>query len=62
VDSPDSERQRTEAALAASRDRVPDSEGAAEALGVVPGTLESRMRRLGIDKLAFGRRAPRSGD
>ena len=50
------ERQRIEAALASSRGRVYGPEGAAEALGVPPSTLESRIRRLGIDKLAFRRR------
>lgn len=33
------------------------AEGAAEALGVPPSTLESRIRRLGIDKHAFRRKA-----
>jgi formate hydrogenlyase transcriptional activator len=52
------ERQRIEAALAASRGRVYGPEGAAERLGVPPSTLESRIRRLRIDKLAFRRRVP----
>jgi formate hydrogenlyase transcriptional activator len=51
--SPASERQRIEEALRASRGRVSGAEGAAEALGVAPSTLESRIRRLGIDKFAF---------
>ena len=50
------ERQQIEEALAASRGRVYGAEGAAEALGVPPSTLESRIRRLGIDKHAFRRR------
>jgi formate hydrogenlyase transcriptional activator len=52
------ERQQIEEALAASRGRVYGPDGAAEALGVPPSTLESRIRRLGIDKLAFRRRRP----
>jgi formate hydrogenlyase transcriptional activator len=57
--SPSDERQRIEEALAASRGRVYGVEGAAEALGVPPSTLESRIRRLGIDKHAFRHRVPR---
>ena len=53
------ERQQIEEALAASRGRVYGVEGAAELLGVPPSTLEARIRRLGIDKHAFRRRAPR---
>jgi formate hydrogenlyase transcriptional activator len=52
------ERQQIESALAASRGRVYGPEGAAETLGVPATTLESRIRRLGIDKHAFRRRAP----
>ncbi len=52
------ERQQIERALAASRGRVSGPEGAAEALGVPPSTLESRIHRLGIDKHAFRRRVP----
>jgi formate hydrogenlyase transcriptional activator len=55
-DRPTDERQRIEEALAASRGRVYGVEGAAELLGVPPTTLESRIRRLGIDKYAFRRR------
>jgi len=55
---PDNERQQIEEALAASRGRVYGVDGAAEALGVPPTTLEARIRRLGIDKHAFRRRAP----
>ena len=54
------ERQQIEKALAASRGRVYGTEGAADALGVPPSTLEARIRRLGIDKHAFRRRAPRA--
>jgi formate hydrogenlyase transcriptional activator len=50
------ERLQIEEALAASRGRVYGDGGAAEALGVPPSTLESRIRRLGIDKHAFHRR------
>jgi formate hydrogenlyase transcriptional activator len=53
------ERRQIEEALAASRGRVYGPEGAAESLGVPPSTLESRIRRLRIDKHAFRRRAPR---
>jgi formate hydrogenlyase transcriptional activator len=52
------ERRQIEEALAASRGRVYGAEGAAEALGVPPSTLEARIRRLGIDKHAFRRRSP----
>jgi formate hydrogenlyase transcriptional activator len=51
------ERQQIEQALAASRGRVYGTDGAAEALGVPPSTLEARIRRLGIDKHAFRHRA-----
>ncbi len=50
------ERLQIEEALAESRGRVYGDGGAAEALGVPPSTLESRIRRLGIDKHAFRRR------
>jgi formate hydrogenlyase transcriptional activator len=55
---PTDERQRIEEALVASRGRVYGVEGAAELLGVPPTTLESRIRRLGIEKHAFRRRTP----
>jgi formate hydrogenlyase transcriptional activator len=55
---PGDERQRIEEALATSRGRVYGVEGAAELLGIPPTTLEARIRRLGIDKHAFRRRAP----
>ena len=50
------ERLQIEEALAESRGRVYGDDGAAEALGVPPSTLESRIRRFGIDKHAFRRR------
>ena len=50
------ERRQIEDALRASRGRVSGIDGAAQALGVAPSTLESRIQRLGIDKLAFRRR------
>jgi formate hydrogenlyase transcriptional activator len=50
------ERQRIEDALRASRGRVSGIDGAAQALGVAPSTLESRIQRLGIDKHDFRRR------
>jgi len=54
-----SERTRIEEALRASRGRVSGVDGAAQALGVAPSTLESRIQRLGIDKFAFRQRGPR---
>jgi formate hydrogenlyase transcriptional activator len=51
------ERQRIEDALRASRGRVSGIDGAAQALGVAPSTLESRIQRLGIDKHDFRRRS-----
>jgi formate hydrogenlyase transcriptional activator len=50
------ERRRIEEALRSSRGRVSGMEGAAQALGVAPSTLESRIQRLGIDKLGFRHR------
>jgi formate hydrogenlyase transcriptional activator len=46
-------RERIEHALRASRGRVGGLDGAAATLGVSPSTLDSRIRRLGIDKHAF---------
>ena len=40
-------------ALRAARGRVSGADGAAASLGVSPSTLDSRIRRLGIDKHAF---------
>ena len=53
---PADERHQIEGALEASRGRVYGDGGAAGALGVPPSTLESRIRRFGIDKYAFRRR------
>jgi len=50
------ERQQIEDALRASRGRISGVDGAAQALGIAPSTLESRIQRLGVDKLAFRRR------
>jgi formate hydrogenlyase transcriptional activator len=52
------ERQQIEQALAAAKGRVYGEDGAAATLGLAPSTLDSRIRRLGIDKLAFRRRPP----
>jgi DNA-binding NtrC family response regulator len=56
---PDADRSQIEEALAASRGKVSGPRGAAEALGLPASTVESRIRRLGIDKRAFRRRSPR---
>jgi formate hydrogenlyase transcriptional activator len=50
---PADERRSIEEALGAARGRVYGPDGAAASLGVAPSTLDSRIRRLGIDKLAF---------
>jgi formate hydrogenlyase transcriptional activator len=47
------ERRAIEAALAASRGKVSGAGGAAGRFGVPASTLESRIRRLGIDKYRF---------
>ena len=54
--SRDSERERAliEAALAESAGRVSGGAGAASKLGIPRQTLESKIRRLGIDKHRFG--------
>ena len=53
--SRDSERERAliEAALAESAGRISGADGAASKLGVPRQTLESKIRRLGIDKHRF---------
>ena len=51
------ERQQIEDALRVSHGRVSGVDGAAQALGVAPSTLESRIQRLGIDKYTFRRRS-----
>jgi formate hydrogenlyase transcriptional activator len=55
------ERQLIEEALAASNGRVAGQRGAAGRLGLSPSTLESKIRRLGIDKYRFFRRPPGEG-
>jgi formate hydrogenlyase transcriptional activator len=47
------EREAIEAALQACRGRIAGADGAARRLGLAPSTLESRIQRLGIDKLRF---------
>jgi transcriptional regulator with GAF, ATPase, and Fis domain len=54
----DENRHQIEEALQTSRGRVSGVDGAAQALGVAPSTLESRIQRFGIDKYAFRRRGP----
>jgi formate hydrogenlyase transcriptional activator len=51
------ERQLIEQALADSRGRVAGPHGAAARLGLSASTLESKIRRLGIDKYRFFQRA-----
>jgi formate hydrogenlyase transcriptional activator len=50
---PKNARERIEHALREARGRVGGNDGAAASLGVSPSTLDSRIRRLGIDKHAF---------
>jgi formate hydrogenlyase transcriptional activator len=50
---PRNTRDRIEYALREARGRVGGLDGAAASLGVSPSTLDSRIRRLGIDKHAF---------
>ena len=50
---PKTARERIEHALREARGRVGGLDGAAASLGVSPSTLDSRIRRLGIDKHAF---------
>jgi formate hydrogenlyase transcriptional activator len=50
---PEDARERIENALREARGRVGGLDGAAAALGVAPSTLDSRIRRLGIDKHGF---------
>jgi formate hydrogenlyase transcriptional activator len=47
------EKEMIEAALAESRGRVSGSEGAAAKLGLPSRTLDSKIKRLGIDKYRF---------
>ena len=53
----DQEREAIEAALQASGGRVAGEKGAAKRLGLAASTLEFRIRRLGIDRFRFKRRA-----
>jgi len=53
------EREIIEAALAESRGRISGSEGAAAKLGLPAQTLESKIKRLKIEKYRF--RAPHAG-
>jgi formate hydrogenlyase transcriptional activator len=47
------EKEMIEAALAESRGRVSGPEGAAVRLGLPTRTLDSKIKRLGIDKYRF---------
>ena len=49
----DGERQKIEAALAASKGRISGPHGAATLLGIPRQTLESRIRALRINKHQF---------
>jgi formate hydrogenlyase transcriptional activator len=49
----DQEREAVEAALHASRGRISGPKGAARRLGLPPSTLESRIKKLGIDKFRY---------
>jgi formate hydrogenlyase transcriptional activator len=51
----DATRRCIEAALTATGGRIYGPGGAAEALGLKPGTLQSKMRKLGIDRGEFVR-------
>jgi len=54
------ERQRIETALEASRGQVSGGAGAAARLGIPATTLESKIKRLGIDKYRYKKREARS--
>jgi formate hydrogenlyase transcriptional activator len=47
------EREMIEAALAASKGRVSGPTGAATKLGIPTKTLDSKIKRLGINKYQF---------
>jgi formate hydrogenlyase transcriptional activator len=47
------EKEMIEAALAESRGQVSGSAGAAARLGIPTRTLDSKIKRLGIDKYKF---------
>ena len=53
-----SQRGLSHVLLAQGGGRVYGPDGAAASLGVAPSTLDSRIRRLAIDKFAFRRRVP----
>jgi transcriptional regulator of acetoin/glycerol metabolism len=46
-------RAAIEDALRATRGKIYGAKGAAERLGLPPGTLQSKMRKLGIERTAF---------
>ena len=46
-------REAIEASLRATRGKIYGSDGAAARLGLKPGTLQSKMRKLGIERNAF---------
>jgi formate hydrogenlyase transcriptional activator len=56
----DREVEMIEAALGESHGRIAGPSGAAAKLGIPRQTLESKIRRLGIDKYAQKRRASKS--
>lgn len=47
--------QTIEAALRATRGKIYGADGAAARLGLKPATLQSKMRKLGIERSAFTR-------
>ena len=49
------EREAIEAALRVAQGRIAGPNGAAQALGLAPSTLDLRIKRLGIDKLQYRR-------
>jgi formate hydrogenlyase transcriptional activator len=52
------EREAIEAALKASSGKIAGETGAAKKVGLPASTLEFRIKKLGIDKLRYRRRAP----
>jgi formate hydrogenlyase transcriptional activator len=48
-------RRRLGRTLRATRGKIYGSDGAAARLGLNPGTLQSKMRKLGIERSAFTR-------
>jgi formate hydrogenlyase transcriptional activator len=53
------EKEMIEAALSESHGRIAGSAGAAARLGLPAATLESKIKRLGINKFRF--KVPRAG-